>query len=211
MKVTKYAHACVVLEEQGNKVIIDPGNFTPDFGSVEQVAAVVITHVHPDHFDPEHVQMIIAANPGVVVFTTDEVAKAWGDPHATVVHAYEDHTAGAFSFRFFGELHAEIHHTVPRPENIGVLVNGSFYFPGDSFVLADRDVAVLAMPAAAPWLKIGEAMDFLEATKPQRCFPIHDALLSDVGHTSVNKWLSQAAETVQAAYTPLQPGESFEY
>jgi L-ascorbate metabolism protein UlaG (beta-lactamase superfamily) len=34
MKLTKYTHACIVLEEQGEKLVIDPGGFTPEFGDV---------------------------------------------------------------------------------------------------------------------------------------------------------------------------------
>ncbi|HSX17245.1 MAG TPA: MBL fold metallo-hydrolase [Patescibacteria group bacterium] len=211
MKVTKYAHACVVLEDQGKKVVIDPGEFANDFGGVDNIAAVVVTHMHGDHFSPEHLQAIVGANPDVVVYTVPEVAEQWGDPHAKVVHAYEDHTTGPFTFRFVGELHALIHSSVPQPQNIGVYINNGFYYPGDSFVLADRDVSVLAVPACAPWLKIGEAMDFLTASKPARCFPTHDIMLSDTGHDFTNSWLSMAAKTAGTNYTPLKPGESFDY
>ncbi|HEV7453812.1 MAG TPA: MBL fold metallo-hydrolase [Candidatus Saccharimonadales bacterium] len=211
MKITKHEHACVVLEDQGKKVIIDPGDFTPTFGSLDNVVAVVVTHVHGDHFSAGHLQQIIQTNPDVIIFTTDEIVNSWQDPHAKAVHAYEDHQAGPFSFRFFGEKHATIHSSVAVPDNVGVLVNNSFYYPGDSLIEADRDVTVLAIPACAPWLKIGEAMDLITVTAPKRVFPTHDAMLSDIGHKTADSWLSQAAAVVQAEYMPLKPGESFDY
>jgi L-ascorbate metabolism protein UlaG (beta-lactamase superfamily) len=213
MKVTKYTHACVVLEDQGQKAIIDPGEFTTDFGSIDlsNVVAVVVTHNHADHFKPENLQAIISRNPYVVVFTTPEIVQQWGGPHAKAVAAYQDHQAGPFHFRFFGEEHAEIHASIPRPQNTGVLVNGSFYYPGDSFVLADRDVQVLALPVGAPWLKMGEAIDFFATTEPKICFPTHDAPLSAIGRGMADSWATKTAQDIQCDYKPLNPGDSFEY
>jgi L-ascorbate metabolism protein UlaG (beta-lactamase superfamily) len=211
MKLTKYTHACIVLEDQGQKLIIDPGQFTNDFGNLDNVVAVVVTHVHGDHFHADHLQNIIQVNPNVVIFTTDEVRNSWQDPHAQAVHAYEDHQAGPFGLRFFGDKHAVIHASTPVPDNIGVQVNGTFYYPGDSLAEADGNITMLAIPACAPWLKIGEAMDLITVTKPQHVIPTHDAMLSEIGEMINDNWLRQAAEGVQAEYKRLHSGESLEY
>ncbi len=51
MKLTKYEHACVFLEnDDGDKVVIDPGIFTNLPGDLSRIVAIVITHEHPDHF-----------------------------------------------------------------------------------------------------------------------------------------------------------------
>lgn len=212
MKLTKYEHACVVLEEQDKKLIIDPGNFTKDFGDLHDVAAIVITHIHPDHFYPEHISAIMGTSPGIPLFTTPEVATAWKTGIATVVKAGDEHTAGPFTLRFYGEMHAEIHPSVPRQQNTGVMVNDTFYYPGDSLTVPNQPVAVLALPAAAPWLKASEAMDFMAAVKPsQRCFRTHDTHLSERGLASIDNWLTQIAQTATIHYRPLAPGESFEF
>lgn len=39
-------------------------------------------------------------------------------------------------------------------------------------------MAVLALPTAAPWLKAGEAVDFLRAVAPRLAVPVHEAVLS---------------------------------
>lgn len=210
MKLTKYAHACVVLEEQDQKLVIDPGEFTPDFGDTDKIAAVVVTHAHGDHFDPKHLDRIIAANPTVKVFTTQEVASQWKDSHAQAVQAGETQTVGPFILAFFGELHAEIHAIRPRIQNTGVLVNDAFYYPGDSFVLPEKPVTLLAVPAGAPWLKTGESLDFIKTVKPTRFFRTHDGLLNDNGVMVNDAWFKMAAEEFGAAFEPLNPGDSTE-
>jgi L-ascorbate metabolism protein UlaG (beta-lactamase superfamily) len=211
MKITKYEHACVALEEQGKRLIIDPGEFSTDFGGTNTVAAVVVTHVHADHFYPEHLDAIVKANPGIPIFTTSEVAAEWKTGQVTVVHAGDEEKAGPFTLCFYGDMHAEIHRDFPRNQNTGVLVNELFYYPGDSFTVPDKPVSVLAVPASAPWMKAGEAMDFMTALKPSiRSFRTHDAHLSVRGLGSVDAWLGLAAKPINLNYAPLQIGESFE-
>ena len=45
--------------------------------------------------------------------------------------------------------------------------------PGDALFVPDEPVDVLATPAAAPWMKISEAVDYLRAVAPTRAVPIH--------------------------------------
>ena len=48
------------------------------------------------------------------------------------------------------------------------------FMTAKGFVLAD----VLATPAAAPWMKISEAVDYLRAVAPARAIPIHQAVVA---------------------------------
>jgi probable F420-dependent oxidoreductase len=78
-------------------------------------------------------------------------------------------TVGDFTLRFFGGTHAVIHSSIPTIENVGVLVNEELYYPGDSYAVPEGiEVDTLAAPLGAPWLKIGEAMDYVLAVKD--CF-----------------------------------------
>jgi hypothetical protein len=49
--------------------------------------------------------------------------------------------------------------------------------PGDALFTPGEPVDVLATPAAAPWLKISEAVDYLRAVAPNRAVPIHQAII----------------------------------
>lgn len=208
MKITKYEHACIVLEEQGKKLVIDPGGFTPEFGSLDNIEALVITHVHPDHFDAQHVKDIVSANPGVKIYTVQEVADELKGQNVILAQPGEQAQSGMFVLEFWGELHQPIHKLAPRPHNTGVLVNDAFFYPGDSFTKPDKPVKLLAVPASAPWMSVSMAMDYILETKAERYIPTHNALLSEIGHISTNRWLETAATKNQAGFSYLQPGES---
>ena len=73
MKVTKYEHACLVLEQNGESLIIDPGNYTRPMTNTSNVQAIVITHMHDDHCFEEQVDAILKDNPDITIYGTDEV------------------------------------------------------------------------------------------------------------------------------------------
>jgi L-ascorbate metabolism protein UlaG (beta-lactamase superfamily) len=49
--------------------------------------------------------------------------------------------------------------------------------PGDALYEPGEPVDVLAAPAAAPWMKISEAVDYLRAVAPTHAVPIHQAIV----------------------------------
>ena len=53
--------------------------------------------------------------------------------------------------------------------------------PGDSFYIPFEQIDVLALPSAAPWMKLSESVDYLRAMAPRVAVPIHQAVLSDAG------------------------------
>ena len=54
-------------------------------------------------------------------------------------------------------------------------------------------------------IKVGEAIDFVRAVAPVRAFPIHDALLSEKGKPTTDRWFTTQSGT---EYVRLSPGES---
>ncbi|SDS49142.1 L-ascorbate metabolism protein UlaG, beta-lactamase superfamily [Microterricola viridarii] len=213
MRITKLEHAAVIIENAGETLIIDPGKFTRPIEPDASVVAVVITHLHDDHWTPEQLERIRAASPGVALFGPAGVvaaAAAAGIPVQPVA-AGDSVVVGGFELRFFGGTHALIHRSIPLIDNVGVLVNGRFYYGGDSFdAPADTLVEVLAVPAAAPWMKLSEAMDYVEAVAPRHSFPTHEMLLSDAGKALSNARLAWSTEQAGGQFSPLTPGESIE-
>lgn len=208
MTITKYEHACLTAEEAGMKLIIDPGRFSPSLPKVENVAAIVITHVHTDHIDEPRVKQIITDNPEVKIFSTQEVADTFHNLNIIVVEPGSMHQIGPFTLAFFGGDHAVIHPSFPKTQNVGVLINSTLYYPGDSFALPGRPIKALAAPAAAPWLKIGEAMDFISEVKPELAFPTHDAILSDEGKQVFDSMLEPFVKDVGITYQRLKTSQS---
>jgi L-ascorbate metabolism protein UlaG (beta-lactamase superfamily) len=209
MKITKLEHACVVLEKDGEQLVIDPGVLTNFPDSIKNVVGIFITHVHADHLDKNNVQKLLAANPKACLMGSDEVLaelKDLGAKECPVV-AGVGVKAGNFNIEVFGQDHAVIYKKVPC-QNRGLLVDDYFYYPGDSFTLPNMPVEVLAAPAIAPWAKTSEAMDFIKAVKPKKVFPTHNAMFSSFGEQVFYSWLKPAAEEVGAEWVELQPGNS---
>jgi hypothetical protein len=93
-----------------------------------------------------------------------------------------DHiVVGPFTFAFFGGEHAIIHPSIPPVTNLGLLINDLLYYPGDSLTRPGVPVDTLALPVGAPWLKLGDAIDFAIDIAPRFIFPTHDAVLSAAG------------------------------
>lgn len=210
MKVTKYEHACFTIENEGKLLVIDPGGWTTTLGTPENIVGIVITHEHADHFDPAMLAALIAQNPDATIISHgDIITQLDNSLPRRAVKPGDSMSVGPFRLEFFGGQHATIHPNIPTIANLGVLINEAIYYPGDSFVRPDKTVTALALPVAAPWLKISEAMDFLTDVKPTVTFPTHDAILSDQGKGLVDRLLSPVAATIGAHYqridqTPLE-------
>jgi len=209
MRVTKYEHAALTVQDSGKTLVIDPGSFTNPLDELENVVAIMLTHEHPDHWTPDHLDRLLTKFPDAPVFGPQGVADAAGGYDVTVVSPGETATVDPFTLRFFGGRHNVIHESIPVVDNVGVLVNDAFYYPGDSYAVPDGvDVKLLAAPLGAPWLKIGEAMDFVLAVKPRRAFGTHDMTLSVIGRGMHRQRLKWATEQNGGEFLELDPRDS---
>jgi L-ascorbate metabolism protein UlaG (beta-lactamase superfamily) len=91
--------------------------------------------------------------------------------------------SGELTVRAVGGRHAVIHPEIPVIDNISYLVGDADHrarlmHPGDALFVPDEPVDVLAAPAAAPWMKISEAVDYLRAVAPARAVPIHQGVVA---------------------------------
>ncbi|MCR2811603.1 MBL fold metallo-hydrolase [Microbacterium sp. zg.Y1090] len=207
MRVTKHEHACLRLERDGKTLIIDPGSFTLPLTDVRDLVAIVLTHEHPDHWTPDHLDRLLADAPGTPILAPQGVAAAAPGYDITVVSPGDTVTVEPFRLTFHGGRHAVIHESIPVIDNVGVMVDDEFYYPGDSYAVPKgADVRLLAAPVGAPWLKIGEAMDFVLAVKPHRAFGTHDMTLSRIGLQMGRARLQWATEQGGGEFLELDPG-----
>lgn len=209
MKITKYEHACLDIKDGTSRLIICPGQFTDSLTDFNNISAIVITHIHGDHFSPQIIKKAIQANPDVRIFSTKEVVQK-ANSNAEVAVLDKQYVVNNFTLEFFGEKHSEIDPQTPVVENIGVLVNDKLYYPGDSFTECPKPFEVLAVPASAPWLKISQTIPLIENSQCKLVFPTHNALLSEIGHSITNNWLQKFTERAGKKFTYLKPGESIE-
>ncbi|MCD0483762.1 MBL fold metallo-hydrolase [Streptacidiphilus sp. ASG 303] len=206
MRLIKYGHACVRLESDGRVLVIDPGTFS-EAEALDGADEVLVTHEHPDHLDVDKLVAASARNPALRVHMPPQaVEQAPGLGGAAVaVEAGRSFTAAGFTVDVVGGAHAEIYNGLPGCANVGFVVDGSLYHPGDALFVPQQPLETLLVPAAAPWLKLAEALDFVRAVKPVRAFPIHDATLNDLGRQYVASWMESEGGT---DWTTLTAGES---
>jgi L-ascorbate metabolism protein UlaG (beta-lactamase superfamily) len=211
MRLTKFEHAALRLDDSGQTLLIDPGSFTTPIDDLSSVVGVVLTHEHADHWSPQHLDRVLREAPGTPIFAPAGVSAAASDYDITVVSPGDSVTVGAFSLRFFGGEHAVIHSSLPLVQNVGVLVNDELYYPGDSYAVPEGvAVDLLAAPLGAPWLKVGDAMDFVLDVKPRRAFGTHDMTLSVSGRNMHRQRLQWATEQNGGEFFELDPGDTLD-
>ncbi|KDN80968.1 MBL fold metallo-hydrolase [Kitasatospora cheerisanensis] len=203
MLLTKYAHACVRVEDGEKSVLIDPGCWTePE--AFTGVRAVLITHGHSDHVDAELLAAARVSNPALEVYAPKDVADELGG----AVHAVglgERFEAGGFAVRAVGGRHAVTIDDLPDCPNLGYLLDG-LYHPGDSLHVPDEEVRALLLPSSGPWLGLRAAIEMVRAVRPERTFPIHDANHSEIGMANFDGWLGREEDTTR--YARIALGES---
>ena len=213
MKVTKYEHAGLVLDNGQAKLVIDPGemvNLPPD---LDQVAAVVITHEHYDHYSLESLQQILKANPQAQILATKSVATKLTEAglEAQAVETQATLNLSGFEIKLKDQAHAPIWKDSPC-RVITVQIGHCLYYPSDSFVTCPDKVTVLATPTSGPWLKLAEALDFAKACQYDYILPVHDYLLTDKASSSTNRRLDElVARPAGAKVIELAVGGSHDF
>ncbi|WP_326656650.1 MBL fold metallo-hydrolase [Streptomyces sp. NBC_00385] len=207
LTLTKQSHSCVRLEKDGRTLVIDPGGFSEQDAAIG-AQAILVTHEHPDHFNEERLRAGLEADPAAEIWTLRSVAEKLAAAFPGRVHTVghgDTFSAAGFDVQVHGELHAVIHPDLPRITNVGYLVDGSVFHPGDALTVPEQPVDTLLLPVMAPWSKISEVVDYLREVEPRRAIDIHDALLTDLARPIYDTTIGNLAG---ADHARLAPGES---
>lgn len=200
MKVTKLEHSGIVVEKDGKKIVFDPVEFAKKLPELENVEAIVITHVHSDHCQPDNIKAILEKNPDAKVYAPEDATAQL--PEAMVVKAGDNVEVGGFKLEFYGRDHAAIFPGKVPCQNIGTVVDGKMVNPGDSFDMPENmaEIELLLVPEVAPWMKASEAVEYIQRVEPKMVIPVHDGLLSEMGKNIYDNFLRAACGEVGAEY-----------
>lgn len=219
MRILKYIHSCLLLEEGGDKILFDPGKFSFVEGVVEpdafqDLSAIIITHQHPDHVDDDALKKIVGNTPAAVVITNAEIKSRLAEQGVTA-ELLEDgsRSVGGFNVEAVTAEHAPILNA-ERPRNVAYRVNRKLLHPGDSFdrsLDAWKGTPILALPIMAPWTTELEVAEFALRMAPQRIIPIHDGYAKEFflrqRHENFQKYFAKQGIDF---YSLDKPGDSVE-
>jgi L-ascorbate metabolism protein UlaG (beta-lactamase superfamily) len=218
MRITHLGHAAVLVETDDARILIDPGNLTEAWHQLTDLDAVLVTHQHPDHLDPDHIGAVLTANPTATVLVEPSILQQIAEgkipelPNTTAFRPDEQAVIGDMLITGVGGQHAVIHRDIPRVGNVGFVLRSAgqptFFHPGDAYDTAPQGIDVLAMPAYGPWAAMKETIDFVRAVGALEGFPIHGELLNDRGHNLV---MSRIDELTSTRLIDLRGGARHEF
>lgn len=183
MKITKFGHCCLLIEEKGVRILTDPGIYSTQQNEVKNIDVILITHEHADHCHVDSLKALLKNNPQAQVITNNDVGALLtkeGISFGLVEDGQKADIRGVL-IEGFGRDHALIHASIPQIQNTGYFIDGKIFYPGDAFVIPGKPVEILALPVAGPWMRLAEAIDYALEIKPQTCFPVHEGMLKQPG------------------------------
>lgn len=184
LRVTKFVHACLLVETDDTTTLIDPGQMSVESGllKIENFArldAIAITHEHFDHFDPNFTTELIKKFPGSAVISTPSVLAQLREHGIERPTSHASVTASPLPHESMEPLSGGV-----TAENVMVEVLNALTHPGDSYQLTSTK-AVLALPLAGPWGAAIEGIQLAEKLKPTHIIPIHDWMWNDAWRLSM--------------------------
>ncbi|MGH2645049.1 MAG: MBL fold metallo-hydrolase [Chitinophagaceae bacterium] len=171
MKITKYLHSCLLVENQGIQILIDPGNYTYQENAfptktIGKIDYIAITHEHQDHMDPTFLKELALAHPEAKIMAND-VIKTILLKDNLIVDTTTNQFIKAVTLRHEKMLN------FPLPVNWGLTIFDELFHPGDSLQF-NTSPRILALPVQAPWGSMVQAAERALIAKPKIIIPIHD-------------------------------------
>lgn len=184
MKIKKLGHCCLIIEENGKRIMTDPGSWTTEEQKKElNIDLIIITHEHQDHIHIESLKKIIENNPKVIIVTNKGVGKLLDDVNIQYEILEDKKPKDFFGIEFEAHdcEHEEIYEDILRVQNTAYFIGKRLFYPGDAFYNPKKSVEILALPVAGPWTNVKSAIDYALKIKPKICFPVHDGMLISFG------------------------------
>lgn len=169
MRVTKFVHSCLLVEHEDKAVLIDPGVFSwphIDMDGLPPLDAVLITHIHPDHYHPEALKQLRTRFPEAAFLANKQVIGQM---------LKDEITANAQKLVFVDQentTHAKLIFA-ETPRNSIFHVFDRLTHLGDN-LSPQKSMAALAFPITAPWGSFWANVDHVVKLKPRIALPMHD-------------------------------------
>ena len=211
MKITKFGHCCLLIEEQALRILTDPGSYSTGQETAKNIDVILITHEHQDHLHIDSLKNVLKNNPQAKVITNKGVAILLDKEKIeySLVEDTQSITEKNVLIEGFGQKHAVMYSTLPRVDNTGYFIANRLFYPGDALTNPNKSVEILALPVAGPWLKLSEAIDYAKEINPKVCFPVHESILKEPGAT--HRIPPMILEPLGIKFQVIEEGKSAEF
>lgn len=214
MKIKKYPQSHLIVEKNGKKLCIDPGDWTFEKGfkvkDFTDVDAILITHRHYDHLPEKHRKEFKQLAKVKPVYGNSEVVKILSELKLDAVEVRNREKFKLFDFEIEPiELsHFKVPPSKETPQNTGFLIDGAFFHAGDGFELQGITVKNAALALGHSSLSMLSVLDFAQQLKVKVLIPIH----FDTSYPRDPVELQQTAQYYgyQFKVIPLKVGEETE-
>lgn len=178
MKITKFGHNCLLIEEGDLRALTDPGSWN-EFPDVTNLDCILITHEHGDHLDVPQLTKVLEQNPNARVISHTSVGKILEEAGIPYEHIESGSTIDvkSIAIQSVGVRHAYFYGEQPEIRNTGYLIAGRLFVTGDALHdVPDTAFEILALPCGGPWMRLSEAIDYAKSLRPKFVIPVHDAI-----------------------------------
>lgn len=181
MKIKKLGHCCLIIEENGKRIMTDPGSYTVREQAQEKnIDLILITHEHGDHLHVESLREVVKNNPRAKIITNAGVGKLLDETQIKYEILPDKIGTDVLGVGLEAHdcKHEEIFEEIGQVQNTGYFIGKRLFYPGDAYYNPGRPIEILALPVAGPWAKVKDFMQYVLKIKPKVCFPVHDGMLT---------------------------------
>lgn len=207
MKITKFLHSCLLVEEQDKTILFDPGIFTYmskalDVNNLTKLDYILITHEHPDHMHLPLVHELVARFPDVKIITNPAIVEILKKENITATSTGDDTVS-------LEETPHERLWDIEPPRNAAISIFQKLTHVGDALHFT-KTYDVLALPLTAPWGSTTDAVNKALAMNPKVILPIHDWMWKDEIRKTMYERLSGFFKEKGIDFKNLETGEMVE-
>lgn len=215
MKITKLVHSCLLVEFDGKKALVDPGNYSWGSGLVDQamlkgIDYVLVTHSHADHLDETFASVVNELSPNAVWYVTESTKKLIQNLSGIQIELLSKLS----DVLYIESEHADLTHWGGCEDHSSFVLFGDLLISGDCHTLTSMHGASILAGAinGGPWGSIKSFLNMIYGMndRPKTVIPLHDWHWNDQAREGFYSRLPEVLGQFEVKFLPLKNGVTVE-